>query len=178
MGGVGNDELSGVRCKGFGDHGIVRKKPPGQANPGLVVKGLAVLGLARGVSCIAGMQSWSRGSIGSSNFRTISWHLCNQHQRIGFALDSFMLLPDVSSDSFVVSKIVSKLATCCDASRAAILPEWLATQHCLFFLFFSFLFCQRKRKCGIRVGLNKKDIRSLFVQVPIKQIKGVAKAGK
>ena len=144
---MGNDELSGVRCKGFGDHGIVKKKkPPGQANPGLVVKGLAVLGLARGVSCIAGMQSWSRGSIGSSNFRTTSWHLCNQHQRIGFALDSFMLLPDVSSDSFVVRKIVSKLATCCDASWAAILPEWLATQHCLFFFSFLFLSVLSKKK--------------------------------
>lgn len=58
---MGNNGLSGVRCKGLGDHGIVKKKTPGQVNPGLVVKGLAVLGLARGVSCIAGMQRLEQG---------------------------------------------------------------------------------------------------------------------
>lgn len=85
-----------------------------------------------------------------------------------------MLLPDVSNESFVVSKIVSKLATCCDAKLGTHTSRIVSNTP----IFLSFLFYRRKRKCGIRVDVDKKDIRSLFVQVPIKQIKEVAKAGK
>lgn len=48
-----------------------------------------------------------------------------------------MLLPDASGKSFVVSKIVFKLATCCDAIWAAILrtPRMVGSTPFFFFFF-------------------------------------------